>query len=249
MSKQSGLGDNFYISGYDLSGDVGSLGSISAPLATLDVTGIDKEAMERIAGQRGASMSWSSFFNPTAGAAHPVLSALPRTDVLATYCRGTALGSVAACMPGKQVGYDPTRGNDGSLTMAVEVQGSGYGVEWGRLLTAGIRTDTDETDGASIDTAGSVSHGLQAYLHVFDTQGTDVTVKLQGSANDIAWSDIAGGDFSALSGASDHVVERIATSATEAIPRYLRVITTTSAGFTSCSFAVVVVKNKVAVSF
>ena len=32
MAKQSGLGDNFYIGGYNLSGDVGSLGSISGAM-------------------------------------------------------------------------------------------------------------------------------------------------------------------------------------------------------------------------
>jgi hypothetical protein len=35
MAKQSGLGDNLYVAGYDLSGDIGSLETISGRLALL----------------------------------------------------------------------------------------------------------------------------------------------------------------------------------------------------------------------
>ena len=48
MAKTSGLGDNCYVGGYDLSGDIGSLGKISGSVATIDVTGINKSAFERI---------------------------------------------------------------------------------------------------------------------------------------------------------------------------------------------------------
>jgi hypothetical protein len=56
-------------------------------------------------------------------------------------------------MVSKQTSYDPTRGNDGSLTIAVTAQSNGYGYEWGKLLTAGVRTDTAATNGATYDAA------------------------------------------------------------------------------------------------
>jgi hypothetical protein len=76
VGKQTGLGDNCYISGYNLSGDVGSLGRIGGGPALLDVTGIDKSAFERLGGLRDGGVDFSAFFNPAAGQAHPVLSAL-----------------------------------------------------------------------------------------------------------------------------------------------------------------------------
>lgn len=248
MAKQSGLGDNFYIGGYDLSGDVGSLSSISSPLATLDFTGIDKYANERKGGIRDGSMQWNSFMNPAAGQAHPVLSALPTADAVATYCRGTALGNDGACLLGKQIGYDPTRGDDGALSMVTQVQANGYGVEWGKQLTAGKRTDTAATNGASIDTAASASFGGQAYLQVFAFSGADVTIKIQDSANDSAFADVSGFAFAQITGGAPKT-ERIALGPTATLRRYLRVATVTTGGVTSVTFSVVVIKNRAAVSF
>src|SRR5882724_10756902 len=90
MTKQSGLGDNLYISGYDLSGDIGSLDSISGPQAVLDVTSIDKSAMQRIGGERDGLIEYTAFFDKQANQAHSRLSLLPTTDQMLTYCRGTA---------------------------------------------------------------------------------------------------------------------------------------------------------------
>lgn len=165
MSKQSGLGDNFYVGGYDLSGDTGSLGTISGSVALLDVTGINKSAFERIGGLRDGNVEWSSFFNDASGAAHPALSSLPTTDRILTYCRGTTIGNPAACMTAKQINYDGTRADDGAFTLAVNAQANGYGLEWGNQLTAGLRTDTGATNG------DGVSLGGEAYLHLPGASG------------------------------------------------------------------------------
>src|SRR5215216_1327785 len=114
MAKQSGLGDHLSVAGYDLSGDIGALGSIHGGVAgTQDVTGIDKSAHERIGLLRDGGIDYSAFFNDDAGRAHPRLSPLPTADQIVTYHRGGSLGSPAASMVAKQVSYDPTRGNDG----------------------------------------------------------------------------------------------------------------------------------------
>ncbi|MDX3643224.1 hypothetical protein, partial [Streptomyces sp. MB09-02B] len=72
MAKQSGLGQAFYLGGYNLSGDTGSGDDIGCGLAgTQDVTGIDKSAYERIGLLRDGRLNWTSFFNPaTAQACH-----------------------------------------------------------------------------------------------------------------------------------------------------------------------------------
>lgn len=181
MAKSSGLGDNFYLSGYDLTTDIGSLGSISGGPALLDVTSIDKSAYERIGGLRNGNLEFMAFFDTAVGASHARLSTLPTADVIATYARGTTLGNPAASMVAKQINYDGTRAADGMFTFAVQAQSNGYGIEWGVQGTAGKRSDTTATNGTSIDLGvPSGSFGLQAYLHVFSFTGTSVTVTLQG---------------------------------------------------------------------
>lgn len=151
MSKTSGLGDALYIAGYDLSGDIGSVGRIGGGPALLDVTSIDKDAMVRIGGIRDGAMDFTAFFNVDAARAHARLSALPTADVVATYFRGSTLGNPAAGLVAKQANYDGNRGADGAFTFAVNAQANGYGLEWGQMLTAGKRTDTEATNGTAVD--------------------------------------------------------------------------------------------------
>jgi hypothetical protein len=251
VAKQTGLGDAFWLDGYDLSGDVGSLGRIGGGVAgTQDMTGINKSAMERAGLARDGALEWTSFFNKDTGAAHEVLSSLPLTNRIATYGRGTALGSPAACLIGKQINYDPSRAADGSLTISVQALADGYGLEWGRQLTPGVRTDTEATDGDSVDFGAAGSFGLQAWLHVLDFDGTDVTIGLEQSSDDDdndAFAAVTGGSFTQVTAAP--FSERIQTARDQAVEQYLRVVTSTSAGFTSVSFVVVVTVNPVSVVF
>ncbi|MFB4312935.1 hypothetical protein [Actinomadura sp. 21ATH] len=264
MAKQSGLGDNFYLGGYDLSGDVGALGRIAGGLAgTQDVTGINAHAFERTGLRRDGGIDWTSFFNPerasddppnTEDRAHAVLSTLPTTDRTITYCRGTALGSPAASLIGKQLSYDPTMAADGSLTIAVQSVPNGYGLEWGRLLTAGPRTDTAATNGPSVDFGlgssgtGPSEFGLQAWLHVFAFTGTDATITLQESGDNGAadsWAAVTGGAFAQVT--SGPGAQRIQTARDQTVERYLRVAT--SGTFSELVFAVVAVRNDTLVEF
>jgi hypothetical protein len=248
VSKQSGLGDALYVAGSDLSGDTQSLGAIGGGPAVIDVTSINRSAYERIGGRRDGRIEWTSFFNDATGAAHPVLKSLPTTDVHLMYCRGTTLGNPVASMVAKQINYDGSRSDDGAFTFSLQAQANGYGIEWGRLLTAGTRTDTAATNGSSIDTTASASFGGQAYLQVTDFSGTDVTVKIQDSADNSNWADVAGLAFTQVTSAP--TTERISISNTSTIRRYVRAVTTTTGGLTSVSFVVALVKNEVAgVSF
>jgi hypothetical protein len=250
VAKSSGLGDNLYIAGFDSSGDIQQLGNIGGGPALLNFTAINKSAYERQGGLRDGRFEYTAFFNHVAAGTgtHERLSALPRTDQILTYCRGTTLGDPAASLVSKQINYDPSRGDDGSLTFAVSAQANGYGIEWGQQLTAGIRTDTAATNGASIDTTASASFGGQAYLQAFSFVGTDVTVKIQDSADNATFADVAGFAFTQITG-STPLAERIALGNTATLRRYLRVATVTTGGFTSLAFAVNVIKNETTVSF
>lgn len=247
MAKQGGMGDNLYVGGYNLSGDIGSLGKIGGGPAPLDLTGIDKSAFERRGGLRDGSIEFTSYFNPSIDQAHDRLSDLPTIDVLVSYFRGTALGGQSANLVGKQINYDPSRAADGSLTIGVQALANGFGLEWGTSMTAGRRTDGTAGAGTAVDFGAASAFGLQAYLHVFAFTGTSVTVKLQESSDAggvDTWADVVGGGFAAATGVTS---QRIATTSNLAVEQFLRVVTTGT--FTNAVFAVSVARNDTEVLF
>lgn len=314
MAKQTGLGNRFYFGGYDISGDTQSLGKIaSGGMKTLDMTDITESAFERQLGEFDGQWAFTTFFNKTG--AHVPLSALPRTDVQGIFAVSPTVGADAACMVAKEIDYPPTRPNDGSLTMAVTAQSNGFGYEWGKLLTAGVRTDVAATNGASYDRGAglvtpavpasgtpvsnpsavpvtvvisggtmtnvvikgvsvgtgagtytlppgatitltytvaptwawsiSTAFGAQAYLQVMAFTGTDATVVLQDSADNASFSNIASGSFAQITSGTPQG-QRIALSNSATVRRYLRAITTTSAGFTNLQFVVAIDPNVIA---
>lgn len=242
MSKESGLGDYLFIDGYDVSGDTAQVASISAPFAPIVMTGINKYAPERVAGQMDGALGFTVYHNPTN--AHVKLSALPRTNVIGSYFHGLALGNVCASLQALQVSYDPSRGDDGSLTMAVALTASaGTSLEWGVQGTPGKRSDVAATNGASVDGGASTAFGLQAYAHFFSFTGTSCTLKLQDSADNATFADLTGGGFVAATAAGSQF---IATTATQTIRRYVRVVS--SGTFSQCTFAVNLIRNNSALT-
>lgn len=194
MAKQSGLGSALWVGSVDLSGDVGAITSAETARGTLDVTGIDKSAPERIMGLRDGSLGFTAFWNTAAGQAHATLSALPRTDVQVTAALGTpAVGTAAASMIAKQLGYSPARGADGSLAVTISCAGSGYGLEWGELLTTGKQSfASGSVNGTSIDLGDtSTAFGATAYLHVFSLGSGDPVLTIKDSANDSTFATLS----------------------------------------------------------
>lgn len=251
MAKETGLGDNFYIGGRNISGDVGSLDGISSPMAVLEDTGIDKYAIERLGAHQDGNMSGSTFWNVATNQQHDAFKALPRTDVVASYFHGSTLGNPAASMVAKQITYEITRGDDGSLMTKFEGQANSYGLDWGKMLTAGVRSDTTATNGTGVDFGtGSTAFGLQAYLQVFSITGTSVTFTIQESSDNgggDAFTAVTGGAFTTVLAASAPTAERIQTARGQTVERYLRIVTTGT--FTQCSFAVMVNRNSATVNF
>ncbi len=238
MAKTSGLGDNFYIGGWDLSGDIASLDQVSAPLAVLDVTPINSFANVRIHGLRDGDLQFTSFFD--AADEHMILSALPRTDTIATYFRGTAVGNPAMSINGKQINYDPTRDATGGLTLKVEVQADGYGLEWGKMLTAGLRTDTTATTGSAFDQGAGTTYGGQAYLQITAFTGTSVDVQIQHATT-------SGGSYATLIDFGSQTSAgafRQTVSNTTTVDEFLKVVTTGT--FSTVTFAVMFVQNQIA---
>lgn len=241
--KISGLGESMYLSGVDVSGDIGSLSNVHGGPALLDVTGINKYAHERIGGLIDSGLGFQAWFNPTG--AHDTLAALPTADVVVMWTIGSTIGLPAACALARQINYDATRAADGGLSFAVEVHNDGTGLEWCDLLTDGLRTDVAATNGDALDGGAASTTGWAAYLQLTAFTGTDVTVKLQDSANNIAWADVTAGAFTQAAGVTS---ERIVGASGATLRRYVRAVTTTVGGVTSATFAVAVTRHPIGAS-
>ena len=141
MAKESGLGDNFLAGGYDLSGNVSAVGTVRTANDVADVTDITQSGHSRIPGLRDGALAWTVWFDDATGMEHDALKVLQEDSVF-MYLRGTELADEAACLVGEQMNYDPTRNEDGSISIAITAEADSSGLEWCQQLTAGLRTDT-----------------------------------------------------------------------------------------------------------
>lgn len=252
MAKETGLGDYFFLDGYDLSGDIGAITNLHGGFSPIEVTGINKSAYERLGGQLSGEAEWSGFINTAAGQEHVALSPLPLTDRIGSYYHQAIIGYPAASIQFVQGNYDPTRTDKGELTTKLMGQSDAWPLEWGEQLTAGktnITTAGNQNGfdyGTAIGTAGLTTFGLQAYMHVFAITGTSATVNIQHS-NDNAVGDAYATVASFTAATTGPSVQRIQTSGVTSVKRWLRVNVTGT--FSSFTFAVMAVKNATAVAF
>lgn len=240
MAKQSGLGDQLFIGGRDVGGDISAISSLSTPRETLPATGITKSAVERMFGRRDGMLEATAYFNDATDQVHEALKSLPTTDVHVMYCRGEAVGSDAFCIVGKQLDYAGNRGDDGSLVFTTSIPGAAYGADWSSQLTAGKDTHASATNGSTFDTGASLAFGFQAYLQVFSVGSGTVEIDIQDSADGAAWANLTDGAFTDATG---RTTERIQSSSdTATVRRYLRVVT--GGTFTDAVIAVAINKNQ-----
>lgn len=238
MTKRSGIGSLMLVDGYNLAGDTQAV-QLSVSQALLDATGINAGAHERIAGLRDGMLSLPTFFNPAEDRQHEVLSTLPSTARLGLFTIGSTLGTArGAGIRGLQDAYSANRAADGALTFQGQLQGEGFALDLGELLTAGIRTDTTATNGASVDYAAATSFGWAAHLQVTAFTGTSATITIQDSADNSSFAGFTGSAFAAVSAVGAQRIEASAADAT--VRRYVRVAT--SGTFSDLKFVVLFMK-------
>jgi len=255
MSKDTGLGDQLYVDGFDLSGDIGAVQSLNKTFAEQDVTGLDKSAIERILLLEDGEIGFANYYNPTAAThgLHDELSDLPDTDALVSYFRGVLLGAVTASLLGKQVNYGLARGNDGALIGEnIAVKGSGYGLEYGYALTAGKYHSIGggslpALDGSLSGYTGGSNAPTVFFLHMFamtGAAGDDVTVQIWHSDDDALgdpYTNLV--SFTNVDIAAVPTAERITKTVT-ACKRWIKIATTTVSNYpTTVDFAVAAIRG------
>ncbi len=245
MSKTNGLGSTLLVGGAEIGNDVGSVPRISCPKGVQDVTGLDKEARERVLSLRDGMIDFAPHWNPASGGAHEALSGLPTADVQVSYLnRRTTRGAPSACLVGKQTDYQATRSAAGELTWATPNTGNGFGLEWGRAITAGVESASGAGNLDGYDHGAATSFGFQAYLHVLSLTGTNVVATIEQSSDDGSGDAYAAVTDGAFASATAPGAQRIATSNALAVEQWLRVAL--SGTFTAVELAVIVVRNEIA---
>jgi hypothetical protein len=238
MAKQTGLGARFAVGGFDLGGDVQTLGRIGGgvpnPIIATDITQLAQARMGSVLAADGlptglydGAMEAVVYFDPAANASHSQFSALPTTSSLFTFGAGAAAGSVVANLVGKQIDYAGNRGADGSFTFNVAANESdGIPLEWGFSLTSWGQSVGGAGNLASVNlgSASPGAYGAAFHIHTFSFTGTSVTFKIQESTDNAVgdpFADTVGGGFTAVSAA--HGWQRIETAA-QNVKQYLRVV-------------------------
>ncbi len=163
MAKGSGLAQGFWAGGYDLGGDVGSVQRCACPRSQLEVTGINQSAIHRVNGPADGLIEFNTWFNDAAGQEHAGLKGLPTADVLVLYANRSTRGASAAALTAKQVNYDWSRGQDGSLQGTILAQGQGFALEWGEMVTPGtvvqVAAAAETGIVSAISSNGAVGYG------------------------------------------------------------------------------------------
>ena len=250
MAKETGLAAKAIVGGRDISGAVAALNTIEGRKTSLDITAIDKSAMERIQGQADGEMALAVWFDDATDEIHDAFKALPTADVLFTYLQGQVLGNAAAAIVAKQINYAWTRGADGGLAGTVQALANAFGLDWGVQLTTGVQTFTGAANTTGVrgkKTGSSTTHGLQAYIFCTAFTGTSVTATIQESSDDgvgDAYAGVTGGAFAAISAVG---AERIATSKTQTVEEYLRVALTGT--FNPADLTIIVNVNQAAPTY
>lgn len=135
MAKTSGIGwtkfevDDAAGAAHDLKNDVGSL-DIATPRAVIEVTGLDKAAMERILGLADATVSGECAFNPAANLSHATF----RTVASGTNSRTVSIehSSQTLVMEMLLTTYDLSRDKSGEFNGKFElVLSDGTAPTWG----------------------------------------------------------------------------------------------------------------------
>lgn len=217
MAKQTGIGANFWIDQYNVSGDIGAVDSIASSRTMLDVTSIEDDYMSRLPGLGDGSIQFSGYFNPSSGGFHQAFGSAFGTAIAIVTCSlGTAIGSPAASIGGARASYNTTRGADGALAISASAEsGIGYGIDWGYLLAG--RASATGTATTTVDNGAATTGGAQAYLHITAVAAGTPTVLVEHSSDNSSFSTLL--TFTASSTA---VAEYKATAAGATVNRYLR---------------------------
>lgn len=219
-----------FANGYDLSGYLSSV-SVSGEADTAETSTLGSTAKTYIAGLKDATLSAEGFFSAEVGGSDVRLASQLGTEVVFTVVLSAdAVGAMGYGMKAIETTYEAGAEIGGAVAVSMEGQ-STVGQEPIRVLHA-LGAETATGTGTSVDNGASSTNGYAAYLHVTSASGStpSLTVKVQHSADNSSWADLA--TFTAVTAANAY--ERVTGSGT--VNRYIRAQFTISGSTPSFTF-------------
>jgi len=208
-------------------------------IETAETTTFSDQDKTYIVGLSDGTISTSGMFDSTAGASDAVLSGLIATEdnTFTVLPEGTTAGTRSIIANGQMTSYEISSPVADVVAISAEVQADG-GLYSGVALT-GLTAVSSTGTSASVDNTTATSNGALANLHVTDnTRDGATTIKVQDSADGLAWADLI--TFTSVS-ASATVGESITSTGT--VNRYLRAEHTLAGSSGSVTFHVSVARR------
>ena len=236
MAKISGLDVRLYTEGYDLSGDANALDGLGYTEELQEIPVLNLSGMQRQGGRTDGHVSVNAWFDNASNQQHDAWlasSKLPTGDRLVMIPLALTIGDGVAMLRAKQASYNVSNQAGSALAASAEFQANDFGLEFGITLTAGKVTDASATNHTSVDGSASSSAGGIGQVQVFSLGSGTVVPIIQDSADNSSFAAITGLTFT---GAAARAAERLATSSTATIRRYVRFASTGT--FTNAVLAV-----------
>ena len=196
-------------------------GSVSQDVETAETTAYGATAKTYITGLRDATLSASGMFDGTASAVDAVLAASIGSDTLAPVifaAAGATGGERAFILQAKTTSYEVSAPVGDVVSVSYDAQADG-GADDAILLTS-LAAVTATGTGTARDNSASTTNGGIAQLHVTaNTMNNDTVFKVQHSADNSTWADLA--TFTTVA-TTVTTSERVAVAAGTTVNRYLR---------------------------
>lgn len=198
-------------------------GSVSQDIETAETTafGVAGGAKTYIVGLRDATLSASGLFDGTASAVDEVLTASIGSDTLAPVLfaqSGIAVGNGCYILQAKTTSYEVSAPVGDVVSVSYDAQADG-GADDAILLVA-LAAVTATGNGTAQDNSASTANGGIAQLHVTaNTMNNDTVFKVQHSADNSTWADLA--TFTTVA-TTVTTSERVLVATGTTVNRYLR---------------------------
>ena len=160
-----------------------------ATVEPIEATGFLDGSKNYVPGQKTAKLTCDMMWDAATDKVHDAMNALG-TGIVTIIPETAAVGGNSISLPYMQANYNP-KGETSSLitigSIAFESTGTNFGVEFGKVLAAGVITDT--TEGTTVNNAAATSGKYAAILHVYTPTVSDTyEVTVEDSTDGNTWT-------------------------------------------------------------
>ena len=244
----------FYMDGYDLSGDVRSVGPLTWELEVSAETALTDGVKNVLPNHATISPgTLDAFLDNTATTGLHVIASgagTKRTVMIPVGMRAApAAGDPVFVGQFEQAGYQQA----GDVYVGVNIPFEGwsdtasslaYGIPWGLLLHAnGAETAANSTTGAGIDGGAQTTAGGYMVYQIFGGTGA-VTISIDDSADDSSYAALDDATTGEIADASVPQAGIIALGKTATVEQYLRWQIAAGGGFSTVTFALAFVRGR-----